>query len=82
MGIRLTLCRLGKRNRQPGAAATNFWIESPSDPTFHSAYSRPHAWNYASSKPLVLIQNAFLSPFYTSSLLQGADIVIHSLRSF
>jgi cystathionine gamma-lyase len=34
------------------------------------------------SHPLVLVDNTFLSPFYSSPLLQGADIVIHSLTKY
>lgn len=34
------------------------------------------------SKPLVLVDNTFLSPFYASPILQGADIVIHSLTKY
>ncbi|KAG1718910.1 hypothetical protein EDB19DRAFT_1919704 [Suillus lakei] len=36
----------------------------------------------APSKPLVLVDNTLLSPFYASLLLQGADIVIHSLTKY
>lgn len=34
------------------------------------------------SNPLVLVDNTFLSPFYSSPLLQGADIVLHSLTKY
>ncbi|KIK34051.1 hypothetical protein CY34DRAFT_813173 [Suillus luteus UH-Slu-Lm8-n1] len=60
------------------------WIESPTNPTLRLidiprivALARQ-----AQSKPLVLVDNTFLSPFYASPLLQGADIVIHSLTKY
>ncbi|KAG1762149.1 Cys/Met metabolism PLP-dependent enzyme-domain-containing protein [Suillus occidentalis] len=60
------------------------WIESPTNPTLRLidiprivALTRQ-----APSKPLVLVDNIFLSPFYASPLLQGADIVIHSLTKY
>lgn len=34
------------------------------------------------SHPLVLVDNTFLSPFYSSPLLLGADIVLHSLTKY
>jgi cystathionine gamma-lyase len=34
------------------------------------------------SNPLVIVDNTFLSPFYSSPLLQGADIVVHSLTKY
>ena len=60
------------------------WIESPTNPTLllvdiprivRIAKSHP-------SKPLVLVDNTFLSPFYSSPLLQGADIVYHSVTKY
>lgn len=60
------------------------WIESPTNPTLRLidiariaslAHSHP-------SHPLVLVDNTFLSPFYSSPLLQGADIVLHSLTKY
>ncbi|TFK35277.1 Cys/Met metabolism PLP-dependent enzyme-domain-containing protein [Crucibulum laeve] len=60
------------------------WIESPTNPTLRLidiahmasiAHSHP-------SHPLVLVDNTFLSPFYSSPLLLGADIVMHSLTKY
>ncbi|THH23255.1 hypothetical protein EUX98_g7924 [Antrodiella citrinella] len=60
------------------------WIESPTNPTLRLidipriaslAHSHPSA-------PLVLVDNTFLSPFYSSPLLQGADLVMHSLTKY
>jgi len=60
------------------------WIESPTNPTLrlidiqriaHLAHSHP-------SRPYVLVDNTFLSPFYSSPLLLGADIVLHSLTKY
>jgi len=60
------------------------WIESPTNPTLRLidiprivALARS-----APSSPLVLVDNTFLSPFYSSPLLQGADIVLHSLTKY
>ncbi|KAF4616442.1 hypothetical protein D9613_008227 [Agrocybe pediades] len=61
------------------------WIESPTNPTLRLidiplisriAHSHPLA------QPLVLVDNTFLSPFYASPLLLGADIVMHSLTKY
>jgi len=60
------------------------WIESPTNPTLrlidirriaNLAHSHP-------SRPLILVDNTFLSPFYSSPLLLGADIVLHSLTKY
>ena len=60
------------------------WIESPTNPTLrlidirriaNIAHSHP-------SRPLILVDNTFLSPFYSSPLLLGADIVLHSLTKY
>ncbi|KAG1808928.1 Cys/Met metabolism PLP-dependent enzyme-domain-containing protein [Suillus subaureus] len=60
------------------------WIESPTNPTLR-LIDIPRIVSLARqapSKPLVLVDNTFLSPFYGSPLLQGADIVIHSLTKY
>ncbi|KAG2339031.1 hypothetical protein BDR05DRAFT_1062358 [Suillus weaverae] len=60
------------------------WIESPTNPTLR-LIDIPRIVGLARqapSKPLVLVDNTFLSPFYASPLLQGADIVIHSLTKY
>ncbi|PPQ93613.1 hypothetical protein CVT25_000947 [Psilocybe cyanescens] len=60
------------------------WIESPTNPTLRLidipriarlAHSHP-------SNPVVLVDNTFLSPFYSSPLLLGADVVLHSLTKY
>jgi cystathionine gamma-lyase len=60
------------------------WIESPTNPTLRlidiaRIASIAHAHP---AKPLVLVDNTFLSPYYSSPLLQGADIVVHSLTKY
>ncbi|KAI0321398.1 Cys/Met metabolism PLP-dependent enzyme-domain-containing protein [Amylostereum chailletii] len=60
------------------------WIESPTNPTLRlidipRIVSIAHAHP---SNPLVLVDNTFLSPYYSSPLLQGADIVVHSLTKY
>jgi len=66
------------------------WIESPTNPTLRLidvprivrlAHSHP-------SKPLILVDNTFASPFYispllpTSDTLPGVDLVMHSLTKY
>jgi cystathionine gamma-lyase len=60
------------------------WIESPTNPTLRlidipriAAIAHAHP-----ARPLVLVDNTFMSPFYSSPLLQGADIVVHSLTKY
>jgi len=60
------------------------WIESPTNPTLRlidipriARIARSHP-----SRPIVLVDNTFLSPFYSSPLLLGADIVMHSLTKY
>ncbi|KAF5383286.1 hypothetical protein D9615_004800 [Tricholomella constricta] len=60
------------------------WIESPTNPTLR-LIDIPRIASLAHSHPahpLVLVDNTFLSPFYTSPLLLGADIVLHSLTKY
>ncbi|OCH91659.1 hypothetical protein OBBRIDRAFT_792010 [Obba rivulosa] len=60
------------------------WIETPTNPTLR-LIDIPRIVSLARStpsSPLVLVDNTFLSPFYQSPLLQGADIVMHSLTKY
>jgi cystathionine gamma-lyase len=60
------------------------WIESPTNPTLRLV-DIPRIVSLAQSHPshpLVLVDNTFLSPFYSSPLLLGADIVVHSLTKY
>ncbi|KZT68916.1 hypothetical protein DAEQUDRAFT_751098 [Daedalea quercina L-15889] len=60
------------------------WIESPTNPTLR-LIDIPRIVSLARStpsSPLVLVDNTFLSPFYSSPLLLGADIVMHSLTKY
>ncbi|TDL25034.1 hypothetical protein BD410DRAFT_766748 [Rickenella mellea] len=60
------------------------WIESPTNPTLR-LISIPHIVSLARShpaNPLVLVDSTFLSPYYFSPLLLGADIVMHSLTKY
>lgn len=55
------------------------WIESPTNPTLKLIDIRriaSIAHSHASS-PMVLVDNTFLSPYWSSPLLSGADIVVH-----
>ncbi|KAF8548615.1 hypothetical protein OG21DRAFT_1422816 [Imleria badia] len=60
------------------------WIESPTNPTLRVvdiprivSLARSHP-----SRPLVVVDNTFLSPYYQSPLLLGADVVTHSLTKY
>ncbi|KAG6894725.1 hypothetical protein C0992_004966 [Termitomyces sp. T32_za158] len=60
------------------------WVESPTNPTFRlvdiprlASLLRTHP-----SAPLLLVDNTFLSPYFSSPLLLGADIVLHSLTKY
>ena len=60
------------------------WIETPTNPTLRLIdVARVVAIARAQpSQPFVLVDNTFLSPFYQSPLLQGADVVMHSLTKY
>lgn len=60
------------------------WVESPTNPTLRlidiprlARVARSHP-----SQPLILVDNTFLSPFYSSPLRNGADIVLHSMTKY
>ncbi|KAL1691535.1 Cys/Met metabolism PLP-dependent enzyme-domain-containing protein [Schizophyllum commune] len=60
------------------------WIETPTNPTLRLVdiariASVAHAHP---SNPIVLVDNTFLSPFYQSPLLLGADLVMHSITKY
>lgn len=61
------------------------WIESPTNPTL-SLVDIPRivsiARSHPTATPLVLVDNTFLSPYFSSPLMQGADIVLHSLTKY
>ncbi|KAF9255512.1 hypothetical protein L218DRAFT_334459 [Marasmius fiardii PR-910] len=68
------------------------WVETPTNPTLRvidiarlvqilDQLFPPHSPN-ATSRPLLLVDNTFASPFYSSPLLLGADIVLHSLTKY
>lgn len=60
------------------------WIESPTNPTLRLIDIRHVAQIVAQhpSRPLVLVDNTFLSPYYQSPLKLGADAVLHSLTKY
>ncbi|KAL1741202.1 Cys/Met metabolism PLP-dependent enzyme-domain-containing protein [Schizophyllum fasciatum] len=60
------------------------WIETPTNPTLRlvdiarvASVAHAHPAN-----PIVLVDNTFLSPFYQSPLLLGADLVMHSITKY
>jgi cystathionine gamma-lyase len=60
------------------------WIETPTNPTLRliSIQSIRAHISQLENPPLILVDNTFLSPFYSSPLLLGADIVLHSLTKY
>ncbi|KAG6815744.1 hypothetical protein H0H87_011711 [Tephrocybe sp. NHM501043] len=88
-GLETTFVDLENANDEAVTAAIRpntklIWVESPTNPTLRlidiariSSIAHAHP-----SKPLVLVDNTFLSPFYSSPLLLGADIVLHSLTKY
>ncbi|KXN86831.1 Cystathionine gamma-lyase [Leucoagaricus sp. SymC.cos] len=60
------------------------WIETPTNPTLRliSIQSIRAHISKLENPPLILVDNTFLSPFYSSPLLLGADIVLHSLTKY
>jgi cystathionine gamma-lyase len=60
------------------------WIETPTNPTLR-LIDIPRIVRLAKqapSRPLVLVDNTFMSPFYQSPLLLGADLVLHSITKY
>ncbi|CAE6399895.1 unnamed protein product [Rhizoctonia solani] len=60
------------------------WLELPTNPTLRVIdiervvrLARAHP-----SNPLVVVDNTFMSPFYLSPLVLGADCVVHSLTKY
>ena len=60
------------------------WIETPTNPTLRiiDIPRLVHLASLSPSHPLVLVDNTFMSPFYQSPLLLGADIVLHSVTKY
>ncbi|KAF5324200.1 hypothetical protein D9619_011156 [Psilocybe cf. subviscida] len=66
------------------------WIESPTNPTLRvvdvprisAIIERGWREGKTTERPIVLVDNTFLSPYYASPLLQGADVVLHSLTKY
>ncbi|KAF8327727.1 Cys/Met metabolism PLP-dependent enzyme-domain-containing protein, partial [Cantharellus anzutake] len=60
------------------------WVESPTNPTLR-IIDIPRIVRIANShpsRPLVIVDNTFLSPFYSSPFLLGADVVLHSVTKY
>ncbi|KAH7094143.1 Cys/Met metabolism PLP-dependent enzyme-domain-containing protein [Auriculariales sp. MPI-PUGE-AT-0066] len=60
------------------------WVESPTNPTLRLV-DLPRLAKLVKStpaRPLILVDNTFLSPFYASPLKLGADIVLHSMTKY
>ncbi|KAG8884919.1 hypothetical protein FRB98_002080 [Tulasnella sp. 332] len=60
------------------------WLESPTNPTL-DLVNIPKVVNIARShpsRPFVLCDGTFLSPYWASPIMQGADLVLHSLTKY
>ncbi|KAF8310512.1 hypothetical protein DL93DRAFT_2084519 [Clavulina sp. PMI_390] len=60
------------------------WIETPTNPTLR-LIDIPRIVRLAAlapSRPLVLVDNTFMSPFFQSPLALGADVVLHSITKY
>ncbi|KAK2459469.1 hypothetical protein APHAL10511_008503 [Amanita phalloides] len=60
------------------------WLETPTNPTLRVmdiAYIASIAHAHP-ARPLVAVDNTFMSPFYSSPLLLGADLVAHSITKY
>jgi len=60
------------------------WVETPTNPTLR-IIDIPKLARLAASHPahpFILVDNTFLSPYYSSPLLLGADIVLHSITKY
>ncbi|KAH8926888.1 hypothetical protein BT69DRAFT_1317279 [Atractiella rhizophila] len=58
------------------------WLETPSNPTLLVS-SIPLVAKLAHQRgALLVVDNTFLSPFYQTPILSGADIVVHSLTKY
>ncbi|KAG8983326.1 hypothetical protein FRB94_013677 [Tulasnella sp. JGI-2019a] len=60
------------------------WIESPTNPTL-DLVNIPRIVNIARrhpAHPLVICDGTFLSPYWASPILQGVDLVLHSLTKY
>ncbi|KAH7094151.1 pyridoxal phosphate-dependent transferase [Auriculariales sp. MPI-PUGE-AT-0066] len=60
------------------------WVESPTNPTLRLV-DLPRLSKLAKStpaRPLIVVDNTFLSPYYASPLKIGADIVLHSMTKY
>ncbi|KAI3622408.1 hypothetical protein WG66_016015 [Moniliophthora roreri] len=64
------------------------WVETPTNPTLRLidiarlSQILDERFLSPSSRPLILVDNTFASPFYSSPLLLGADIILHSLTKY
>ncbi|KAG8901635.1 hypothetical protein FRC01_009792, partial [Tulasnella sp. 417] len=88
-GLETTFVDLENASEDDIAAAIRentklIWVESPTNPTLKLIDIRRIAdiAHTHASAPLVLVDNTFLSPYWSSPLLNGADIVMHSLTKY
>ncbi|KAF8975767.1 Cys/Met metabolism PLP-dependent enzyme-domain-containing protein [Cyathus striatus] len=60
------------------------WVESPTNPTLRliNIARLSSLLHTLPNPPILLVDNTFLSPFYSSPILLGADIVLHSLTKY
>ncbi|CED84208.1 Cystathionine beta-lyases/cystathionine gamma-synthases [Phaffia rhodozyma] len=60
------------------------WIETPTNPTLRviSTETIVRIAKSHPAKPLILVDNTFLSPYFSNPLDHGADIVLHSISKY
>jgi cystathionine beta-lyase/cystathionine gamma-synthase len=58
------------------------WIETPTNPTLKITDMDQAAAIAKSAGALIAVDNTFMSPYFQSPLVHGADIVIHSTTKF
>lgn len=62
------------------------WLESPTNPTLVlppiQEIARILSTLDTPSRPLLLVDNTFLSPYWSNPLTLGADVVLHSLSKY
>jgi len=88
-GLKTTFLDLEKASDEEVLAALRpetklIWVESPTNPTLR-LIDIPRLARLAQShpsQPLIVVDNTFLSPFYSSPLRNGADIVLHSMTKY
>ncbi|KAI8809391.1 Cys/Met metabolism PLP-dependent enzyme-domain-containing protein [Cladochytrium replicatum] len=86
-GVEVTFVDLRNAENLKGALKENtqmVWIETPTNPTLRlidisAVATIAHAHPL---RPLLVVDNTFLSPYFQNPLLHGADVVVHSVTKY